>query len=102
MLLRWGTDVADEAKTLPCYLEASPVGQHLYQSTGFEHVETLDMDLSKWGGEGIHCHYVMVRPANGHLCRPSSVNWTSMFEEDALKCTDMLWRSRVHHHRAVD
>ena len=62
MLLRWRTDVADEAKTLMCYLEASPVGQHLYQSAGFEHVETLDMDLSKWGGEGIH---MMVRCAKG-------------------------------------
>ena len=26
----------------------------------------------------------------GHLGRPSSVDWMSMFEEDALKCTDML------------
>ena len=38
----------------------------------------------------------------GHLGRPLSVNWRSMFEEDALKCTDKLWRSRAHHHRAVD
>ena len=65
MLLRWGTEIADEAKTLSCYLEASPVGRHLYQSAGFEQVETLNIDMSKWGGEGIHYHYVMVRPAKG-------------------------------------
>lgn len=60
-LLKWGTDLADESRVLPCYLEASEMGQPLYRSLGFRDVETLDMDLGKWGGEGIYHHYVMYR-----------------------------------------
>lgn len=62
MLLQWGTDIVDESKLLPCYLEGAPAGHALYRSAGFEDVETLDMNSAKWGGEGIHHHYVMIRP----------------------------------------
>ncbi|KAL6721892.1 hypothetical protein ACLMJK_000997 [Lecanora helva] len=63
MLLQWGTDLADRPVSLPCYLEASDKGRPLYQSQGFVDTETLDMDMSKWGGKGIDHHYVMIRPA---------------------------------------
>lgn len=63
MLLKWGTDVAEESKVLPCYLEASKTGRPLYRSMGFEDVETMDIDMAEFGGEGIHQHYVMFRPA---------------------------------------
>lgn len=62
MLLRWGTDIADESRVLPCYLEGSPTGHAMYRSAGFEDVESLDMNMSKWGGQGLHRHYVMIRP----------------------------------------
>ena len=39
------------------------MGRPLYQRQGFEEVETMDMDMGKWGGEGIHHHHVMIRPA---------------------------------------
>lgn len=61
MLLKWGTDLADEARDLPCYLEASEVGRPLYRSMGFKDIGTLDIDLERWGGEGTHHHYVMYR-----------------------------------------
>lgn len=61
MLLKWGTNLADKARVLPCYLEASVVGRPLYRSMGFKDVETLDIDPRKWGGEGTHHHYVMYR-----------------------------------------
>ncbi len=61
MLLKWGTDLADETKVLPCYLEASEISRPLYRSMNFKDVETLDIDLGKWGGEGTHHHYVMYR-----------------------------------------
>ena len=63
MLVGWGTTLADGME-LPCYLEASTAGRGLYASVGFDDVETLDMDMSKWGGEGIYHQYVMVRPPN--------------------------------------
>lgn len=63
-LVKWGADVADQ-HGLPCYLEGSPAGYHLYRKFGFEDVENLDMDLTRWGGEGIHRFVCMIRPANG-------------------------------------
>ncbi len=62
MLVQQGTSFADEAR-LPCYLEGSPAGHRLYLSMGFKDLETLDMDMSKFGGKGRHPHYVMIRPA---------------------------------------
>ena len=62
MLVQQGTDLADKGR-LPCYLEGSPQGHRLYLDMGFEDLETVDMDGSKFGSEGIHLHYVMVRPA---------------------------------------
>ena len=61
MLLHWGLNIADEL-VFEVYLEASSEGHHLYESAGFEDVETLDMDMSKYSGHGIHQHFVMVRP----------------------------------------
>jgi len=46
---------------LPCYLEASEIGQPLYPSMGFEDVETLDIFPGKRGGGGVHHHYVRYR-----------------------------------------
>lgn len=67
LLLGWGIELADKL-VLEAYLEASPEGHHLYESAGFEDVGTLDMDMSKYGGHGIHQHFVMIRtpssPAN--------------------------------------
>ena len=61
MLLQQGIMIADEAG-LPCYLEGSPAGHRLYLSMGFKDVERLDMDMAKFGGQGSHPHYVMIRP----------------------------------------
>ena len=62
MLLRWGLKLADELR-LQAYLESSPEGHHLYQSAGFEDVGTLDVDMSQYGGHGMHQHFVMTRAA---------------------------------------
>lgn len=40
MLVKWGTDIADEAG-IDCYLEASPAGYQLYRKNGFEDVVLL-------------------------------------------------------------
>lgn len=58
LLLGCGLKLADEL-VLEAYLEASPQGHHLYESAGFEDVGTLDLDMSKYGGHGIHQHFVM-------------------------------------------
>ena len=61
MLIQWGTDLADGAG-IPCYVEASPAGYGLYQKMGFEEVDTLDTDMSRWGGEGVYHNVCMFRP----------------------------------------
>ena len=60
-LVQWGTDVADEAH-IPCYLSASPNGYPLYKKKGFEDVDLMEIDLSKWG-HGIYRQVFMLRPA---------------------------------------
>lgn len=62
MLLCRGLELADKLVLETC-LEASPQGHRLYQSHGFEDVGTLDIDMSKYGGHGIHQHFVMTRAA---------------------------------------
>lgn len=64
MLVRWGTQRADE-KGLMCYLEGSVEGYRLYRRCGFEDVEALEWEGEEWGGEGV-CRFVcMIRPARG-------------------------------------
>lgn len=52
MLIKWGLAKADELK-LPAYLEASKAGKPLYLKHGFEEIDRLEYDLTKWGGEGV-------------------------------------------------
>ncbi|MCJ1401662.1 hypothetical protein MMC11_004879 [Xylographa trunciseda] len=62
MLVQWGINVADEAG-LCCYLEASSAGYTLYRQKGFKDVETIEMDMAKYGKEGVSRHVCMIRPA---------------------------------------
>lgn len=62
MLVQWGADIADEAG-LCCYLEASAAGCHLYRKKGFEDVDDIVLDLSRYGGRGHSRHVCMIRPA---------------------------------------
>jgi hypothetical protein len=52
MLVQWGTDIADEAH-IPCYVEGTAAGYKLYRKKGFEDVDAIDMDLSRYGGKGL-------------------------------------------------
>lgn len=62
-MVRWGVELADR-HGLPCYLEASPAGHHLYRKFGFEDVEMLEVDLTPHGGHGKHGLMCMIRPPN--------------------------------------
>ncbi|MCJ1393140.1 hypothetical protein MMC18_006012 [Xylographa bjoerkii] len=62
MLVQWGANIADEAG-LRCYLEASPAGYHLYRQKGFKDVGNIDMNMAKYGKEGVSRHVCMIRPA---------------------------------------
>ncbi|MCJ1377857.1 hypothetical protein MMC17_000953 [Xylographa soralifera] len=81
MLVQWGTDIADEAG-LPCYLEATSAGHHLYDRKGFKDVvslpsfllhiavkltnllkEIIEMNMAKYGKEEVSRHICMIRPA---------------------------------------
>ncbi|KAI0023919.1 hypothetical protein F4780DRAFT_776149 [Xylariomycetidae sp. FL0641] len=64
LLVRWGIDLS-EATGLPCYLQASEQGRQLYRHHGFEDIDTVEYDLSRYGLEGIERMTEMIR-------RPSS------------------------------
>ena len=66
LLLRWGMDVADDAG-LPCYLEATSAGYHLYQKVGFEAIDNIDLDMSEWGLDYEPRFVCMIRPAKIRL-----------------------------------
>jgi hypothetical protein len=59
MLINWGTGKADKAQ-LPCYLEATIVGQPLYARLSFQPRHEV-FDLRKYGGQGIDSSTVMIR-----------------------------------------
>lgn len=60
MPIAWGTARADEMD-LDAYLEASEMGQPLYERHGFKIVKLLQFDLSRFGGEGVFRHMCMLR-----------------------------------------
>lgn len=60
MLISWGTARADEMG-LDAYLEASEMGQPLYERHGFKTVKLLQFDLLRFGGEGNFRHMCMLR-----------------------------------------
>ncbi|MCJ1476051.1 hypothetical protein MMC13_004716 [Lambiella insularis] len=62
MLVKWGTDIADELG-IDCYLEGSAAGYQLYRENGFQDVDYVDMDMAKYGSEGVERYTCMVRPA---------------------------------------
>ena len=57
MLIAWGTARADEVD-LDAYLQASEMGQPLYERHGFKIVKLLQFDLSRFGGDGGFRHMV--------------------------------------------
>lgn len=65
MLVQWGIDVANKSK-IPCYLESSTTSHAFYLNMGFEDVDTVEIDMSRWEGEGKDVHYCMIRPNSPH------------------------------------
>ncbi|RDW84444.1 hypothetical protein BP6252_02034 [Coleophoma cylindrospora] len=61
LLLQEGLAKADQAG-LPTWLLSSPEGYGLYQKAGFEDRETLEIDLSRFGGEGTAKRIGMLKP----------------------------------------
>jgi len=70
MLVQRFLEEADRL-ALPAFLESSPEGHQLYLSCGFRDVERLDIDMARFGAQGIHTTYAMERalsaPAEGPL-----------------------------------
>ncbi|KAL1868231.1 hypothetical protein VTK73DRAFT_3793 [Phialemonium thermophilum] len=46
-LIRWGVEIMDR-EGLPGWLESSAAGWKIYKKFGFEDVDVLDLDISKW------------------------------------------------------
>ena len=64
MLLGAGLEVAD-AYGLKTYVTSSVAGAKLYQTHGFEVVETHTMDYSQFGGVEPVTNYFMIRKPQG-------------------------------------
>ncbi len=60
MLVQWGVNEAARLR-LPMYLESTATGHELYKSCGFRDVEELNVDMTKYGGDGIHTSWAMRR-----------------------------------------
>ena len=45
--MKWGTDLADRL-LVPCWVEASIFGHHLYEKNGFRDVEEVCTRTKKW------------------------------------------------------
>jgi len=61
-LIQYPFDVADEEKVL-MYLDTATdgPGKQMYESLGFQPVGQCEIDLTKYGGEGVHTHVAMIR-----------------------------------------
>lgn len=59
--MKWGVEKADELG-LPMYLEGSPKGVGLYRKWGFEEVDVLPWDATKYGYKEPLTHLCMLRP----------------------------------------
>jgi hypothetical protein len=58
--VKWGIDMS-EATGLSCYLQASEQGRRLYSHQGFEVIDTVGFDLSKYGLVGVDRMTEMMR-----------------------------------------
>ncbi len=64
-LLDWGLKIADD-EGWEAYIDASPEGKGLYEKCGWQTINTIDLDVGKWGGpEEVSTCYDMWRPARG-------------------------------------
>ncbi|KAH8809314.1 putative GNAT family acetyltransferase [Xylogone sp. PMI_703] len=61
-LLRQGLDEADKA-SLSSWLEATARGLPVYRKFGYEGVDKLELDLTRYGGDGMWTNTCMLRPA---------------------------------------
>lgn len=60
LIVKWGIELS-EATGLPCYLQASEQGRRLYSHYGFQDIDTVDFDLSKYGLTGVEKMTAMIR-----------------------------------------
>ncbi|KAH8711871.1 hypothetical protein GQ44DRAFT_731099 [Phaeosphaeriaceae sp. PMI808] len=60
MLLKWGIKKADD-EGLIAYLDATSKARPMYEKQGFEIAKVIEWDRVPWGGEGMDCHWSMVR-----------------------------------------
>lgn len=59
-LLKHGLDLAD-AEGRVVYIEATAAGYPVYAKLGFEEIDAIRVDLSKWGGKEPGINRVMLR-----------------------------------------
>lgn len=73
-LVCWGIAKSEESG-LPCYLQASGQGRRLYKHHGFNDLDTVEFDLSKYGLPGVEKMTELVRkPSNAVDCPQMTQN----------------------------
>jgi len=58
--MKWGTEKADE-RAAKLWVVGTPQAIRAYEKNGFKIVETHDVNLAKYGGEGIYSRAWMLR-----------------------------------------
>ncbi|KAH8903016.1 hypothetical protein BR93DRAFT_940938 [Coniochaeta sp. PMI_546] len=65
LIVKWGIELS-ESTGLPCYLQASEQGRRLYSHYGFQELDSVEFDLSKYGLTGVERMTEMLRiPESG-------------------------------------
>lgn len=60
LIVKWGLEMS-ETTGLPCYLQASEQGRRVYSHYGFQDVDTVEFDLSKYRLQGVERMAEMIR-----------------------------------------
>jgi len=92
MLVKWGTDKADELG-LESYLEGSSQGRPLYERNGYQPVREVKSDFSEFGG-GLDVHMVSgaLSNINSSLLTSALVGNDKATSKDVLDCRDLGYR----------
>lgn len=59
MLLQWAKEGGNELKKI--WVTSTPQARIVYEKHGWKVVETTEIDLKKYGGEGTYVRYWMLR-----------------------------------------
>lgn len=64
--MQWGIDRLEEMR-IPGFVIATEQGSGLYLKYGFKEIERWEVDMERWGKEGVYKNIFLVRQPLGHM-----------------------------------